>query len=110
MATCSGLTCGKSSRPNCAPATWSFASALSSHKVSGVREAVAECGASLLYLPADSPDLNPIELAFAKLKAFLRQRAQRNFAGLRRATAQALDSFTAAHCTNFFRHAQYATD
>ena len=83
---------------------------LSSHKVSGVREAVEECGASLLYLPAYSPDLNPIELAFAKLKAFLRQRAQRSFAGLRRATAQALDSFTAAHCTNFFRHAQYATD
>ena len=83
---------------------------LSSHKVSGVREAVEECGASLLYLPAYSPDLNPIELAFSKLKAFLRQRAQRSFAGLLRATAQALDSFTAAHCTNFFRHAQYATD
>jgi transposase len=83
---------------------------LSSHKVSGVREAVADCGAELLYLPAYSPDLNPIELAFSKLKAFLRQRAQRTFAGLRRATAQALDSFTAAHCTHFFRHAQYATD
>jgi transposase len=83
---------------------------LSSHKVSGVREALAGCGAELLYLPAYSPDLNPIELAFSKLKAFLRQRAQRTFRGLRRATAEALDSFTAAHCTNFFRHAQYATD
>jgi len=83
---------------------------LSSHKVSGVREALEDCGAELLYLPAYSPDLNPIELAFSKLKAFLRQRAQRTFAGLRRATAQALDSFTPAHCTNFFRHAQYATD
>ena len=83
---------------------------LSSHKVRGVREAVAACGASLLYLPAYRPDLNPIELAFSKLKAFLRQRAQRSFAGLRRATAQALDSFTAAHCTNFFRPAQYATN
>ena len=81
----------------------------SSHKVSGVREAIAGCGAELLYLPAYSPDLNPIELAFSKLKAFLRQRAQRTFAGLRRATAQALDSFTAAHCTHFFPHARYAT-
>ena len=83
---------------------------LSSHKVAGVREAIADCGAQLLYLPAYSPDLNPIELAFAKLKAFLRQRAQRTFAGLRRATAQALGSFTAAHCTHFFRHAKYATN
>ena len=83
---------------------------LSSHKVSGVREAIESCGAQLLYLPAYSPDLNPIELAFSKLKAFLRQRAQRTFAGLRRATAQALDSFTPSHCTHFFRHAQYATN
>ena len=50
---------------------------LSSHKVAGVGEAIEACGAQLLYLPAYSPDLNPIELAFAKLKAFLRQRAQR---------------------------------
>ena len=83
---------------------------LSSHKISGVREAIENCGAQLLYLPAYSPDLNPIELAFAKLKAFLRQRAARTFAALRRATAQALDSFTPSHCTHFFRHAQYATE
>ena len=83
---------------------------LSSHKVSGVRAAIEDCGAQLLYLPAYSPDLNPIELAFAKLKASLRQRAQRTFAGLRRATAQALGSFTPAHCTHFFRHAQYASN
>jgi transposase len=83
---------------------------LSSHKVSGVRELLADCGAELLYLPAYSPDLNPIELAFSKLKAFLRQRAQRTFPSLIRATAQALDSFTAAHCAHFFRHARYATD
>ena len=83
---------------------------LSSHKVSGVREALADCGAELEYLPAYSPDLNPIEPAFSKLKAFLRQRAKRTFSGLLRATAHALDSFTPEHCTNFFRHAQYATD
>lgn len=75
-----------------------------------MHEAIEACGAQLFYLPAYSPDLNPIELAFAKLKAFLRQRAQRTFAGLRRATTQALDSFTATHCTHFFRHAQYTTD
>jgi len=83
---------------------------LSSHKVGGVREAIEACAAELLYLPAYSPDLNPIELAFSKLKAFLRQRAQRTFAGLLRALAQGLNAFTAAHCTHFFRHAQYATD
>ena len=83
---------------------------LSAHKVSGVREAIEGCGAPLFYLPAYSPDLNPIEPAFSKLKAFLRQRAARTFVGLRRATAQALDSFTPSHCTQFFRHAQYATD
>ena len=83
---------------------------LSSHKVGGVREAIEACGAELLYLPAYSPDLNPIELAFSKLKAFLRQRAQRTFTGLLRALAQGLDSFTAAHCTHFLRHARYATD
>jgi transposase len=83
---------------------------LSSHKVQGVHAAIANCGAELLYLPAYSPDLNPIELAFSKLKAFLRHRAQRTFAGLKRATAKALDTFTPTHCTHFFRHAQYATD
>ena len=83
---------------------------LSSHKVRGVREAIEDCGAELHYLPAYSPDLNPIEPAFSKLKAFVRGRAQRTFAGLLRALAQGLDTFTAAHCTNFLRHAQYATD
>jgi transposase len=82
---------------------------LSSHKVSGVVQAIEARGAHLLYLPAYSPDLNPIEMAFAKLKAFLRQSAQRTFQGLQDATAKALDSFSPAHCSNFFRHACYAT-
>jgi transposase len=81
---------------------------LSSHKVSGVRQTIEDCGAELLYLPPYSPDLNPIELAFSKLKAFLRARAQRTFPGLVRATAHALDSFSAAHCLHFFHHAKYA--
>jgi len=83
---------------------------LSSHKVKGVRQAIERAGAQLLYLPAYSPDLNPIEMAFSKLKAFMRQAAQRSWHGLQEATAQALDTFSPSHCTNFFHHANYATN
>ncbi|MDB6068922.1 MAG: superendonuclease family protein [Verrucomicrobiales bacterium] len=83
---------------------------LSSHKVAGVAQAIEARGARLLYLPAYSPDLNPIEMAFAKLKAFLRQAAQRSYEGLESATADALESFTPDHCANFLRHANYATN
>jgi transposase len=83
---------------------------LASHKVHGVAQAIAARGASLQYLPPYSPDLNPIEMAFAKLKAHLRESAERSFEGLHTATAKALDSFSPAHCANFFRHANYATD
>ena len=83
---------------------------LASHKVAGVQTAIEDRGACLFYLPAYSPDLNPIELAFAKLKAALRSAAQRNFHGLIEATASALDSFSASHCLNFLRHANYASD
>lgn len=83
---------------------------LSCHKVSGVLEAIHRRGAELHYLPAYSPDLNPIEMAFAKLKASLRKTAARSLPGLIKATARALDSFSPEHCGNFFRHAQYATN
>lgn len=82
---------------------------LSSHKVRGVREAIEACGCGLHYLPAYSPDLNPIEQAFAKLKAHLRNAAQRTFEGLRLALAQTLDLFTPEQCLNFFKHANYAS-
>jgi transposase len=82
---------------------------LSSHKVAGVREAIEARGAELLYLPAYSPDLNPIEMAFAKLKAILRQRAERSFEGLIKATSLALDRFSQTDCFNFFSHANYAS-
>jgi len=82
---------------------------LSSHKVAGVSQAIETREASLLYLPAYSPDLNPIEMAFSKLKAHLRQASKRSFEGLLKATASALDTFSPAHCYNFFRHAQYAS-
>ncbi len=83
---------------------------LGSHKVSGVEEAIAACGAQLHYLPAYSPDLNPIEMAFSKLKAHVRQAAARTWDQLLQATAQALDTFSPQQCSNFFHHAQYATN
>lgn len=83
---------------------------LASHKVSGVAQAIEERGARLMYLPAYSPDLNPIEMAFAKLKAFLRQAAERTLDKLESATVRALDSFTPIHCSNFFKHANYASN
>ena len=82
---------------------------LSSHKVAGVREAIEARGAELLYLPAYSPDLNPIEMAFSTLKAILRQQAQRSFEGLLQATSFALDRFSPNECINFFNHANYAS-
>jgi transposase len=82
---------------------------LASHKVSGVQEAIAACGAQLHYLPAYSPDLNPIEMAFSKLKALVRQAAARSFDQLLQATANALNTFSPQQCLNFLRHARYAT-
>ena len=96
--------------PELAPGDIVICDNLASHKVSGVAQAIEARGARLLYLPAYSPDLNPIEMAFAKLKAHLRHAAQRTFEGLQRATVQALDSFSSEHCINFFRHANYATN
>jgi transposase len=83
---------------------------LSSHKVSGVAEVITARGAHLQYLPAYSPDLNPIEMAFAKLKALLRRTAARDLAALLKAVAAALDTFSPAECLHFLQHAQYATD
>ena len=80
---------------------------VSSHKVVGVREAIEGAGASVCYLPPYSPDLNPIEQAFSKLKALLRQAAARSVAELSRAIAACLDKFTPAECANFFRNAGY---
>jgi transposase len=80
---------------------------LKAHKVKGVREAIAAAGAQLRYLPPYSPDLNPIEQAFAKLKVLLRTAARGTVDGLWRAIAHALDAFSPAECTNYFAHAGY---
>ena len=80
---------------------------LSSHKVAGVREAIKAVGAFLLYLPPYSPDLNPIELAFSKLKALLRKAAVKSVDDLWRVIGDILDEFPPHECQNFFRHAGY---
>jgi transposase len=77
------------------------------HKVAGVREAIEAAGASLMFIPPYSPDLNPIELAFAKLKASLRARAIRSVDVLWNALGTLVDCFTPEECTNFFRHDGY---
>ena len=82
---------------------------LSTHKMARVGELISGWGAQVHYLPAYSPDLNPIEQAFAKLKAHLRQAAARTLEQLQSAVAQALQSFRPEHCRGFFRHAQYAS-
>ncbi len=80
---------------------------LASHKVAGVLEAIETVDASLLYLPPYSPDLNPIEQAFAKLKALLRARAVRTVDALWNALGDVVRCFSAVECANFFRHAGY---
>jgi transposase len=82
---------------------------LSTHKIQNVGRWLAARGVRVRYLPPYSPDLNPIELAFAKLKAHLRQTAARTLENLHSALATALDSFSPNHCRAFFRHAQYAS-
>jgi transposase len=80
---------------------------LSSHKVAGVREAIETAGATLRLLPAYSPDLNPIEQAFAKLKTLLRSRAMRSVEALWNAIGSIIACFAPAECANYFRNAGY---
>ncbi len=80
---------------------------LSSHKGPRVREMIERAGAMLLYLPPYSPDFNPIENAFAKLKALLRKAAERTVEGLWTAIGCIVDLFTPAECANYFAAAGY---
>jgi transposase len=81
---------------------------LAAHKVAGVREAIEQVGARLEYLPPYSPDLNPIELAFAKLKSMLRSAATRVVDQLETTISYCLDRFTTTECRNYFRHCGYS--
>ena len=82
---------------------------LPAHKVDGVRQGIESAGARLLYLPPYSPDLNPIEMAFSKLKAMLRKAAERSVSTLWDRIGVLSDDFTKAECLNFFKHAGYAS-
>ena len=80
---------------------------LSSHKVTGIREAIEAVGAELRYLPPYSPDLNPIELAFSKFKKLLRDGAERTVDKLWNLCGSILDQFTEQECRNYFKHCGY---
>lgn len=83
---------------------------LAAHKVSGVREAIAAVSASILCLPPYSPDLNPIEQMFAKLKALLRGAAARTRDALWDTIGLLLDTFTPAECRNYLENSGYEFD
>jgi transposase len=80
---------------------------LSSHKGGGIAEMIQTAGASVLYLPPYSPDLNPIELAFAKLKQLLRSAEHRSIKELWNDMQRMLDHISPADSTHFFRHCGY---
>jgi transposase len=83
---------------------------LAVHKSPRAARALAECGAWFLFLPPYSPDLNPIEMAFAKLKAHLRAAAARSFDALWRAIGNICDLFSRDECRNYLKAAGYASD
>jgi transposase len=84
-----------------------FMDNLRTHKVAGVAEAIAAAGAELRYLPAYSPDLNPIEQAYSRLKAALRKAAARSVMALQRLIGKLIKTFAPDECANYFRHAGY---
>ena len=93
--------------PSLAPGDVVVMDNLAAHKVAGVREAIGAAGASLLYLPPYSPDLNPIEQFFAKLKGLLRKTAARTREALWDAIGRHLDEFTPEECQNYLAHCGY---
>ena len=83
---------------------------LSSHKMPAAREAIEAAGATLLFLPPYSPDFNPIEQAFSKLKAHLRKAAERTIHGLWDAIGRILDLYSPQECANYFTNSGYDAD
>ena len=83
---------------------------LPAHKVNGARAAIERVGAKLLFLPPYSPDFNPIEQAFAKIKALLRKAAARTLHALEAAIAASLDAFTPGECAKYFSNSGYEPD
>jgi len=93
--------------PELAPGDVVIMDNLSSHKGPRVRQMIEAAGARLLYLPPYSPDFNPIEHAFAKLKALLRRAEQRTVLGLWDTIGRIVDLFTPAECANYLKAARY---
>lgn len=83
---------------------------LAAHKRAEIAIAIEAVGARLLYLPPYSPDLNPIEMAFAKLKALLRKRAARTFDAITQALGDIVTLFSVEECRNFFKAAGYEAE
>jgi len=84
-----------------------FMDNLRTHKVDGVVQALKAVGAKVRFLPAYSPDLNPIEMAFAKLKAALRKGAARTVRALCKLIGKLIEEFAPEECANYFKHAGY---
>ena len=82
---------------------------LAAHKVDGVRQAIAAADASILYLPPYSPDLNPIEQLFAKLKALLRKAAARTKDALWSIIGRLLEAYPPAECAHYLSHCGYGS-
>lgn len=82
---------------------------LSCHKSPAVKQALQTVGADIKYLPPYSPDMNPIEMAFSKIKAFLKANPSESIQLIVENLAKTLDSFSAAICSNLFKHAQYVS-
>ena len=82
---------------------------LSSHKVEGVQEAIAAAGATILYLPPYSPDLNPIEKLFSKLKTLLRKAASRSTEDLWKQIGELLNTVSTSQCANYFTSSGYVS-
>ena len=93
--------------PSLAPGDIVVMDNLAAHKTAPVRKAIAAAGAQLFLLPPYSPDLNPIEMAFAKLKALLREAGERTVDDLWRRIGQLLDRFDPQECENYLRAAGY---
>jgi transposase len=93
--------------PTLAPSDIVIMDNLGSHKSRAVRQAIRRAGAKLLFLPKYSPDLNPIEQLFAKLKHHLRAAQRRTREALADAVANILDTVTSEECANYFAHDGY---
>jgi transposase len=93
--------------PTLAPGDIVIMDNLPAHKITGVREAIEKAGARLLFLPPYSPDFNPIEMAFSKLKALLRKAAVRSIDKLWSIVAHCLQKFKPVECQHYFETAGY---